>query len=512
MLATAIPPLEHVVAYLRVSTELQQYSLHNQMTAIEAYASAHQLQIIKTYSDDGISGLTIRERPALRQLVAEIVSRRVTFSRVLVYDISRWGRFQDTDESAFYEYVCRMHGIQITYCAEPFDNDPTPLSAIAKAVKRAMAAEYSRELSSKVERGHFNLARRGFVQGGPAKYGLKHIVVDSHGRRIKGQLDNEGKIRRDCRVKLAPGPKKEVETVQEIFRRYVKLGETTSQVAHYLNDHGYRTRAGGFWTVPDIGRIVTDEQYAGSVIYNRTTQKLKAKRKNNDVSQWIIVPDAFKPIVELQVVRQAQERRRRELEALQPPSDQELLDRLRNLLKKRGVLSETIINRSRDLPSSSLYIYRFGSIFNAYRLIGYPGGSRHVTWSVRFSLRTVRSRIVDEMRAMLQSYHLDIQSNRTATNLMMSNGVACTFGVSKPYEVSSGRRWIFRCVTKFHLPYHLYGRLDEDEQTVFDYYLVPRPALDLMPMRMKLRNAPEAEDFHAASLSIALKRLVRAAV
>jgi DNA invertase Pin-like site-specific DNA recombinase len=75
VLATAVPPLERVVAYLRVSTELQQYSLHNQMIAIEAYASAHQLQIVKTYSDDGIGGLTIRERPALRQLVAEIVSR-----------------------------------------------------------------------------------------------------------------------------------------------------------------------------------------------------------------------------------------------------------------------------------------------------------------------------------------------------------------------------------------------------------------------------------------------------
>ncbi|HEU5091454.1 MAG TPA: hypothetical protein VFT30_02155, partial [Nitrospira sp.] len=162
--------------------------------------------------------------------------------------------------------------------------------------------------------------------------------------------------------------------------------------------------------------------------------------------------------------------------------------------------------------SSSLYIYRFGSIFNAYRLIGYPGGSRNVAWNVRFSMRTVRSKIIDEMRLRLQSQGLDIQSNPTVTNLMISNGIACTFGVSKPYEVSSGRRWIFRCHTKFHLPFHLYGRLDVDEQTVFDYYLVPRSALDLMPLRMKLRNAPEVEDFHAASLNIALKRLVRSVV
>jgi DNA invertase Pin-like site-specific DNA recombinase len=505
---TTVPPLERAVAYVRVSTEHQQYSIYNQMTAIEAYASAHQLNIVQTYSDEGISGLTIRERPALRQLVTDIVGRKVSFSRVLVYDISRWGRFQDTDESAFYEYVCRMHGIQITYCAEPFENDHTPLSAVVKAVKRAMAAEYSRELSAKCSRGHFNLARRGYVQGGPAKYGLRHIVVDGNGRRIRGQLTDERKLRRDCRVRLAQGPKKEVETVREIFRRYVELGETTSQLAHYLNEHGHKTRSGRYWNVGDIGGIIGDEQYAGSVVYNRTTTKLKTRRKHNDRSEWIVTPNVFEPIVDLATVRRAQERRSKELQELQPPSNEELLDRLRSLLKKRGVISEKVISRSRDVPSSCLYISRFGSIFNAYRLIGYPGGSRNVRWNVRFRLREVRSHLIDEMRVLLREMGLEIESNPTVTHFMVSNGIGCTFGISKSYELASGRRWLFRCETKFKLPFHLFGRLDADGRTVLDYYLVPRAALKLMPYRMKARSTPEIEEYHAASLNIAVKRLV----
>jgi DNA invertase Pin-like site-specific DNA recombinase len=140
---TPTPPAVRVAAYVRMSTEHQPYSIYNQMTAIQQYADAHVLVIVRTYSDEGISGLTIRERPGFRRMVSDIVSGKSDFSRVLVYDISRWGRFQDTDESAFYEYVCRMHGIQITYCAEPFESDHTPLSAVVKAVRLTARARCS---------------------------------------------------------------------------------------------------------------------------------------------------------------------------------------------------------------------------------------------------------------------------------------------------------------------------------------------------------------------------------
>ncbi len=58
---------------------------------------------------------------------------------MLVYDVSRWGRFQDCDESAFYEYLCRRAGIRVEYCMEEFRNDGTPISAVLKVLKRVMA-------------------------------------------------------------------------------------------------------------------------------------------------------------------------------------------------------------------------------------------------------------------------------------------------------------------------------------------------------------------------------------
>ena len=101
--------------------------------------------------------------------------------QVLVYDVSRWGRFQDPDVSASYEVRCRQAGVTIEYCAEQFRNDGSLSSAIVKQVKRSMAAEYSRELSVKVFAGQSRLIGLGFRQGGPAGYGLRRQLVDQHG-------------------------------------------------------------------------------------------------------------------------------------------------------------------------------------------------------------------------------------------------------------------------------------------------------------------------------------------
>ena len=95
-------------------------------------------------------------------------SGNADFDAILVYDVSRWGRFQDADESAYYEYICKRAGINVHYCAEQFENDGSPASTIVKSVKRAMAGEYSRELSAKVFKGQCKLIELGFRQGGPA--------------------------------------------------------------------------------------------------------------------------------------------------------------------------------------------------------------------------------------------------------------------------------------------------------------------------------------------------------
>ena len=103
---------------MRMSTDHQKYSTENQKDAIAAYAARHNLTIVRTYADEGRSGLRMEGRDALKQLIDDVRNRRTDFSVVLVYDVSRWGRFPDADESAYYEYLCKRVGIEVHYCAE----------------------------------------------------------------------------------------------------------------------------------------------------------------------------------------------------------------------------------------------------------------------------------------------------------------------------------------------------------------------------------------------------------
>jgi DNA invertase Pin-like site-specific DNA recombinase len=118
--------------------------------------------------------ITQQHRPILDQLLVRLSLRQGQ----LVYDVSRWGRFQDVDESAHYEFVCKLAGIKVVYCAELFDNDGSMLSCIVKNLKRVMASEYSRELSAKVHAGACRVSRVGFRLGGSVGRALARELVD----------------------------------------------------------------------------------------------------------------------------------------------------------------------------------------------------------------------------------------------------------------------------------------------------------------------------------------------
>src|SRR5947209_226620 len=90
---TETTPLSRVAEYVRMSTEHQQYSTENQSDIIHRYAKSRNMEIVETYADHGRSGLNIAGRDGLSQLVADVERGPVAFSDVLVYDVSRWGRF-----------------------------------------------------------------------------------------------------------------------------------------------------------------------------------------------------------------------------------------------------------------------------------------------------------------------------------------------------------------------------------------------------------------------------------
>ena len=196
-----------VAQYLRMSTEHQQYSLENQASAIQTYAERHGFVIVKSYVDNAKSGLLLKDRLGLSGMLRDVVGQETHYKAILVLDVSRWGRFQDIDESAYYEFLCKQARVPVHYCAETFSNDPTLVNMILKSLKRSMAAEYSRELSAKVKVGIRRIALLGYRNGGTAGYGLRRMLIASNRtpRQVLG--DRERKSISTDRVILTPAPR-----------------------------------------------------------------------------------------------------------------------------------------------------------------------------------------------------------------------------------------------------------------------------------------------------------------
>ena len=291
--------------YVRMSTEHQQYSIANQTDAIRRYAQDHHMQVVRTYEDSSTSGLTLNKRGGLRQLLDDVESGNADYRVILVYDVSRWGRFQDTDESAFYEYRCRKTKIEVHYCAESFVNDGSISATLLKAFKRAMAGEYSRELSVKVFAGKCRLIDLGFRQGGPAGFGLRRLVVDQH-RNPKTLLSRgEQKNLTTDRVILVPGPEDEIRIVREVFHLFTDERKPPKTIAKILNERGILSEQGRPWTRYMVFDMITNPKYVGTNVSNRTSCKLRGSLIRNPPEMWVRCENAFTPYCQRGDIRES---------------------------------------------------------------------------------------------------------------------------------------------------------------------------------------------------------------
>jgi DNA invertase Pin-like site-specific DNA recombinase len=369
MAAVNIPAAQ----YLRMSTEHQQYSIENQARSIQQYAESRGFTIVRTYFDSAKSGLWLKGRPGLRDVLRDVTSGQTDYRAVLVYDVSRWGRFQDTDEAAHYEFLCRSAGIPVHYCAETFANDGSLPSSIMKAIKRAMAGEYSRELGVKVFDGLKRLAELGFKQGGPPGLGYQRLLV-SEARNPKQILAHgERKSIATDRVTLVPGPDHEVELVREIYRLFTVEGMGIKAIASELNRRGIPSARHANWTHSVVREILSHPRYVGCNVFNQTTKRLGGPWTSRPRSEWIITPSAHQGIVDFKTFAKAQEifdnQTRRK-------TDERVLNELRSLLDSKGKLTPKIIDSAVGMASSRTYCFRFGGLLKAYELIGYKPKAR----------------------------------------------------------------------------------------------------------------------------------------
>jgi DNA invertase Pin-like site-specific DNA recombinase len=468
--------------YVRMSTEHQEYSTDNQSDAIRRYAAERSYEIVRTYADEGKSGLNLGGRAALRLLLDDIEQGRADYAVILVYDISRWGRFQDLDEAASYELRCRRAGIAVHYCAEQFENDGSISSSIIKTVKRAMAGEYSRELSVKVFAGQANLIRLGYRQGGAAGYGLRRVLIDQNGAAKNELTRGEHKSIATDRVILVPGPADEIAVVQDIYRWFVDEGRPEREIAAMLNARGIRTDLARPWTRGSVHQLLINEKYIGNNVWARTSFKLKHSHVRNAPNTWQRADGAFTPIID-----RAQFDRAGKIIATRSDrlTDEHMLALLRSILDGRGFLSGLIIDEFDACPSSGAYSARFGSLLRAYALVGFAPDHDFRYLEINRKLRRLHPAIVAEMITGIEAAGGCVSQDAASDLLTINREFTASIVIVRCFQTDAGSlRWKLRLDAVLKPDLTIAVRMDGTNDCPLDYYLLPR--LDMREAVLRL--------------------------
>ena len=353
-------PFKKAIAYYRHSAEdKQENSVAIQRDHAQKFARENNMEIIHEEADEGKSGLSA-DRAGFQKILMNWVLNddAPDFEYILVYDVSRWGRFQNPDEAAMYQYQCTKRDKKIIFVDKGMPReDQALINHLQTSIERYMAADYSRQLSNKVFFGSAKISEQGYSAGGIACYGMARLLLDVNKQPIRILKLGEHKQISNERVIFVPLNDVTTQTVRDIFDLYVNQSKNPDDTALVLNTMGIPAPNGGLWDKYKILRILSNETYIGTRVYNKTWKRLKQKGKRNPRSEWVICPNAFEAIIDKDVFEKAQQLLKQYLPS-RPKGFSFISSKLRkairkdlySLLSNRGVDENKIISMLRSFP------------------------------------------------------------------------------------------------------------------------------------------------------------------
>ncbi|MDI9222119.1 recombinase family protein [Pantoea sp. EA-12] len=501
------PEAIRVAQYLRMSTEHQQYSIENQERFIHEYAERHGMIITHTYDDAGKSGVTLSGRNGLKQLLKDVMNHIVNINAVLVYDVSRFGRFPDPEEAAHYSYLLKEHGVRIIYCADPLPDEYPEMSMLALPVLRYGAASYSKNLSQKVFIGQVNLVRRGFHQGGTCGYGLQRLLIDERSES-KGVLKRgQRKSLQTDRVILIPGPEDEVKVVNQIYDYFIYDGYSEGEIASLLNLKGIIAENNSEWSRGKVRQILTNEKYVGNNVYNRVSFKLKVRHVRNPPEEWVRCDNAFDPVVSTEKFTLANEIIKRRMKYYE---DEELIDYLKKLYLDEGGVTSKILKENSG-PNANVFTRRFGSLIKAYRLAEIPLKTDYSYIEINKHLKDVCRTSNEALANDLASMHCTVIN--TPSEIKVCNETSICFLMSKYKETKAGSmRWQVKAgkATEFDLT--VIVRMEKENKCPEDYFVIPTIDKFSLDIKLKLNNPRHIQLYRFSSLDRLIELFKRTTV
>ena len=484
MKAPAEPEIVIAVSYINVLTPKHQLPSAVQDRHIREYAREAGMLIIQTYEDpDPDSGIS-----ALGRLLNDAANPHRQFDVVLVYDRSSW-------DDAHYERVLGEYGIQVCYCAGESS------AVITQRLTELIRQNLDRPCCDPGERIHRALLRRaseGLHVGGSPPWGLERVPFD-HVPPATRVPTPRGR----GRAILVPGDPKKVEVVCRIFEMFVRGRRDEQEIAHALAGDGIPYGGGKAWTRRRVRQILTNERYAGRTTYNRDSRTHDRGRRRNPEELWVRAETPHSRVVDPEIFDEAGAIIRARSAR---PSDADLLAGLRILLERHGRLSAALIDGDPELPSSSAYRARFGSLGRAYELAGSPPDPQARVAEIRRHLAALQHSTVTSIARALRDAGALVDLEGAGDRLAINRLFTASIAVVRCRALSTGElRWHVRVDDRQPPDIAVAVRMGITNLRPLDYYVIPTLDMEADQLWLKPHNGAYLDVYRHHSLDFLIQ-------
>lgn len=258
----------------------------------------HRKALLKFAKDNGLNIVDIKEeivsgdsiffRPQMQILLKEVAAKKYT--GVLVMDIDRLGRGGMKDQGTILETFKDSNTLIITPSKTYDLNDD--IDEEMTEFKTFFARRELKVINKRMQSGRVRSIENGnyIATNPPLGYDITFI------NKFRTLKINES----------------EAEIVKIIFNMYAN-GNGANSIATYLNELGYKTKAGNRFESTGILFIIRNPVYVGKVTWKKKEIK-KSKdankltdTKTRDKSEWIIAPGKHKAIISEDLFNQVQD-------------------------------------------------------------------------------------------------------------------------------------------------------------------------------------------------------------
>ena len=226
--ASTSPRARRVLAYVRVSTEMQVSSGHGleaQRSKVAAWCALHDAELVAVYADEGLSGSTL-DRPALAAALAELEAGRA--DALLVCKLDRLTR--STRDLGELLDRATAGGWALLSVAESLDTS-TAAGRLVVSVLGAVSQWEREAIGERTAAAKASMKARGLYVGGDVPYGYRA----ENGALVEDPAE---------------------QAVKAAVAELRAAGLSLRKIGAALAERGLLPRGGGAWSAPAVGRLV----------------------------------------------------------------------------------------------------------------------------------------------------------------------------------------------------------------------------------------------------------------